>query len=270
MKIRPTASVTDASTRYARTMPPRKTRIGWTPVSRFPTRAERLPGSASRAGTGESSLAEVRELVTRQIGADARSFHRLRFPCVRPAGNSPSRCGGCLSHRDRRARCLSSFCSSSRSPPAPSSASSRGTTPIRELRRPRRRSPLPKRSDARSAHHSRLRRTIKSRLNPEVATGLALTIALGLVLVGGLVLGRVRLPRANQLAARRPRRERRAMGSRPRRADLGTVARLDHASRRHGGRDRARRHPRRRRVPAPAEQMDRTVPARRDPGPERS
>ena len=28
-------------------------------------------------------------------------------------------------------------------------------------------------------HHSRLRRTIKSRLNPEVATGLALTIALG-------------------------------------------------------------------------------------------
>jgi membrane-associated phospholipid phosphatase len=38
-------------------------------------------------------------------------------------------------------------------------------------------------------HHSRLRRTIKSRLNPEVATGLALTIALGLVLLGGLVLG---------------------------------------------------------------------------------
>ena len=38
-------------------------------------------------------------------------------------------------------------------------------------------------------HHSRLRRTIKSRLNPEVATGLALTLALGLVLVGGLVLG---------------------------------------------------------------------------------
>ncbi len=37
-------------------------------------------------------------------------------------------------------------------------------------------------------HHSRLRRTIKSRLNPEVATGLALTIALGLVLVGGLIL----------------------------------------------------------------------------------
>ena len=38
-------------------------------------------------------------------------------------------------------------------------------------------------------HHSRLRRTIKSRLNPEVATGLALTIALGFVLVGGFVLG---------------------------------------------------------------------------------
>lgn len=38
------------------------------------------------------------------------------------------------------------------------------------------------------AHHSRLRRTIKGRLNPEVATGLALTIALGLVLLGGLLL----------------------------------------------------------------------------------
>jgi undecaprenyl-diphosphatase len=38
-------------------------------------------------------------------------------------------------------------------------------------------------------HHSRLRRTIKSRLNPEVATGLALTIALGFVLMGGFVLG---------------------------------------------------------------------------------
>jgi membrane-associated phospholipid phosphatase len=38
-------------------------------------------------------------------------------------------------------------------------------------------------------HHSRLRRTIKSRLNPEVATGLALTIALALVIVGGIVLG---------------------------------------------------------------------------------
>jgi membrane-associated phospholipid phosphatase len=38
-------------------------------------------------------------------------------------------------------------------------------------------------------HHSRLRRTIKSRLNPQVATGLALTVALGVVVVGGIVLG---------------------------------------------------------------------------------
>ena len=30
-------------------------------------------------------------------------------------------------------------------------------------------------------HHSRLRRTITSRLNPGVATGLALTVALGVV-----------------------------------------------------------------------------------------
>ncbi len=37
-------------------------------------------------------------------------------------------------------------------------------------------------------HHSRLRRTLKARVNAEVATGLALTIALGLVLLGGLLL----------------------------------------------------------------------------------
>jgi membrane-associated phospholipid phosphatase len=38
-------------------------------------------------------------------------------------------------------------------------------------------------------HHGRLRRTIKSRLNPEAATGLALTIGLGAVVIGGLLLG---------------------------------------------------------------------------------
>jgi membrane-associated phospholipid phosphatase len=38
-------------------------------------------------------------------------------------------------------------------------------------------------------HHSRLRRLIESRLNPEAATGLALTVALGAVILGGVVLG---------------------------------------------------------------------------------
>jgi membrane-associated phospholipid phosphatase len=38
-------------------------------------------------------------------------------------------------------------------------------------------------------HHRRLRRTITSRLNPEVATGLALTVALGAVVLGGIILG---------------------------------------------------------------------------------
>jgi membrane-associated phospholipid phosphatase len=37
-------------------------------------------------------------------------------------------------------------------------------------------------------HHERLRRLLKSRLDPGVATGLALTVALGLVLIGGVVL----------------------------------------------------------------------------------
>jgi membrane-associated phospholipid phosphatase len=38
-------------------------------------------------------------------------------------------------------------------------------------------------------HHSRLRRTVTRRLNPKVATGLALTVALGAVVLGGFVLG---------------------------------------------------------------------------------
>jgi membrane-associated phospholipid phosphatase len=38
-------------------------------------------------------------------------------------------------------------------------------------------------------HHSRLRRIVKGRLNPEAATGLALTIGLLAVVLGGLVLG---------------------------------------------------------------------------------
>ena len=38
-------------------------------------------------------------------------------------------------------------------------------------------------------HHSRLRRTVTRRLNPKVATGLALTVALGAVVLGGFILG---------------------------------------------------------------------------------
>jgi membrane-associated phospholipid phosphatase len=38
-------------------------------------------------------------------------------------------------------------------------------------------------------HHSRLRRSLKSRLNPEAATGLALTLGLAMVVVGGLLIG---------------------------------------------------------------------------------
>ncbi|HKY25537.1 MAG TPA: phosphatase PAP2 family protein [Gaiella sp.] len=38
------------------------------------------------------------------------------------------------------------------------------------------------------AHHSRLRRLLVTRLDPEVATGLALTLALGVIVLGGLVL----------------------------------------------------------------------------------
>ena len=38
------------------------------------------------------------------------------------------------------------------------------------------------------AHHTRLRRLLVQRLDPEVATGLALTLALGAIVVGGLVL----------------------------------------------------------------------------------
>jgi undecaprenyl-diphosphatase len=59
---------------------------------------------------------------------------------------------------------------------------------------PRLASPTPTLAAARAvgrqlAHHSRVRRTFEDRLNPEIATGLALTIALGLILLGGVVLG---------------------------------------------------------------------------------
>ena len=55
-------------------------------------------------------------------------------------------------------------------------------------------SPTPSLAAARAVgrelgHHSWLRRTITSRLNPRVATGLALTVALGIVAVGGIVIG---------------------------------------------------------------------------------
>jgi undecaprenyl-diphosphatase len=51
-------------------------------------------------------------------------------------------------------------------------------------------------------HHSRLRRFIKSRLNAEGATGLALTVGLGAVMMGGIVLGSLAyLVRANSRVA---------------------------------------------------------------------
>jgi hypothetical protein len=69
-------------------------------------------------------------------------------------------------------------------------------------------------------HHSRLRRIVKSRLNPEVATGLALTVALGVVIVGGIVLGALAYPRALELGPRRSRQQRRAVGRRSLRPGL--------------------------------------------------
>ena len=55
-------------------------------------------------------------------------------------------------------------------------------------------SPTPSLAPARAVgrelgHHSRLRRTVTRRLNPKVATGLALTVALAAVVLGGIVLG---------------------------------------------------------------------------------
>ncbi len=54
-------------------------------------------------------------------------------------------------------------------------------------------SPTPSLAAARAVgrrlgHHSRLRRAMDGRIDPEVATGLALTVALGAVLLGGVVL----------------------------------------------------------------------------------
>jgi len=55
-------------------------------------------------------------------------------------------------------------------------------------------SPTPSLAAARAVgrelgHHTRLHRTIERRFNPKVATGLALTVALGAVVLGGIMLG---------------------------------------------------------------------------------
>ena len=82
--------------------------------------------------------------------------------------------------------------------------------------------------------------------------------------------GVARLSHANQLAARRSRCERRAMGRRSRHRRLAAGARLDHPSRRHAPRHRARDRRRDRRVHPPPEQVDRTVLDPRDSRPESS
>ena len=99
-----------------------------------------------------------------------------------------------------------------------------------------------RRPSARSRRtHRRRARLSHARRDPASATGLALTIALGAVIVGGLVLGVLAfLVRANEHAARH-RHRRRAMGLRARDARSPTRG-LDphHAARRHARRDRAR------------------------------
>ena len=73
------------------------------------------------------------------------------------------------------------------------------------------------------AQHSRLRRLLMQRLDPAVATGLALTLALATIVVGGLVLAVLAylVRSSDQLVA--DRRERRRMGLRPRVATSRTT-----------------------------------------------
>ena len=72
------------------------------------------------------------------------------------------------------------------------------------------------------AHHSRLRRLLVGRLDPEVATGLALTLALGLIVLGGLVLAVLAYLVRSSDRLVEARRERRRVGLRPRQRPLET------------------------------------------------
>ena len=88
-------------------------------------------------------------------------------------------------------------------------------------------------------HHSRLRRTITSRLNPRVATGLALTVALGVVAVGGFVIGTLAYLVHTNSRLVESRCQRRPVGRRSCGARVRALADPHHATRR----DVARRRP---------------------------
>ena len=60
--------------------------------------------------------------------------------------------------------------------------------------------------------HPWLLRLVRDRLDPATATGLALTLALGLVIVGGVIVGASRVPHAEQRQARRRGPRRRPVG----------------------------------------------------------
>ena len=81
------------------------------------------------------------------------------------------------------------------------------------------------------AQHSSLRRLLVGRLDPEVATGLALTLALAVLILGGLVLAVLAYLVRSSDALVGARRERRRVGVRPRERPLGRRAEGRHDAR---------------------------------------
>ena len=88
-------------------------------------------------------------------------------------------------------------------------------------------------------HHGRLRRTITSRVNPGVATGLALTVALGVVAVGGFVIGTLAYLVRTNSRIRRTRYQRRSVERRSCGAGVRALAERPHATRLHVARRRS-------------------------------
>ena len=232
---------------------------GWRPESARAKRCAGPPSVGSSAGT--SAIAAV---LRRACAAPPGSSRRAIRDSERGLGHGAAFTRQPTEGNRSLQRCRSSSSSSSRCSPA------RSSSPCREGFPPRT-SPRRAAIDAAAMaveesveRHRRLRRFVAARLDPAVATGLALTIALVVAVAGGFVLAVLAyLVRGNQ--------QLRSIDNGA--ADWGHAhadRALDpwpqrrHEPRQPGRRHRARRRVGRGRVDPGAEPLDRPVPRRAD------
>ena len=163
------------------------------------------PGRASSAGTGPRSGGRCRGSGAAKVSFDGVSSAVASNPVT--AVCFPKFHPGVTPHA--RPKCHSSSSFSSRSRSLCWSRTPRGGTrpppspPWRLTRHRLPRSPRRKASATTLGRHRRLLDTVERRLDPKTATGLALTIALGMVFVGRAPARSARLPDAVERHARR-------------------------------------------------------------------